>query len=121
VPKLAQTLPECVGASQGSGRGGANYESYPRNFRWLLRVGEMNKSEGQECDESSYSCVHGFLQLNSSARAVPDSRRWLPKVKTLESRTIFSGVSYRRITKAVARVAVLLPRVAEMLLPDFGF
>jgi len=42
---LSQTLTECVNARRVSGGETAVYVSYPGDFRWLLRLGEMDGSE----------------------------------------------------------------------------
>jgi hypothetical protein len=45
VPKLVQTLPECLDASCGSGSGDGTEKPDSRDFLRLLRVGEMDGSE----------------------------------------------------------------------------
>jgi hypothetical protein len=45
VAELPQTLPERLGASHDRRSGGTKYASYAENFRWLLRVGQMERKQ----------------------------------------------------------------------------
>ncbi len=51
VPKLSQSLPECLEADQVSGMGNSSQESYPRDFLWLLRDGGAR--HGEEIDNEN--------------------------------------------------------------------
>jgi hypothetical protein len=44
ITQPAQGLPESVDATGDGPRHDATKESYPRDFCWLLRLGEMNGS-----------------------------------------------------------------------------
>ena len=52
VTELAKTLPETLDACRDSREGGAGQVSYPRDFRWLLRlsVREEHREHGAKRD-----------------------------------------------------------------------
>src|SRR5262249_19588160 len=49
VTKLIEHLPECVDANPVKGRGLTTEKSYPRNFFWLLSLGERNSCQKDSC------------------------------------------------------------------------
>ena len=78
VPKLAQTLPECLDAGRDSWKGAVTCKiSYPGDFRWLLRLGETEqsaKSMAHKCKDGKCFSSCSLSRLRSSCHSSLDTR-----------------------------------------------
>src|SRR5262245_46964744 len=65
VAKLIQSLTECVGASRVKGSGCTTQETYPWDFRWLLRVScKAKRNEHNAKRKDSDFFLHAFRSVS---------------------------------------------------------